>query len=210
MLKLWGRTSSINVQKALITLKELKLDFEYIHAGGQYGVVDTPEFGALNPNRTVPVLQDGDFVLWESNAIVRYLAYQYGKGSVAPESLKPYSQADSWMDWTSILWWPSIAPAFIGLIRTPEDKRDNAAIEAALKRSLNCAKVLDQTLAAKGSAYLGGEQPSMADIALVCSAHRWLALASEADRASVPALTAWYGRFMKRDSVKDVLTLPLS
>ena len=84
-MKLWGRATSVNVQKALWALDELELDYEQIDAGLHFGVVDTPAYRALNPNGKVPVLEDGDFVLWESHAIVRHLARRYGRDPYKPE-----------------------------------------------------------------------------------------------------------------------------
>ncbi len=86
MLKLWGRNNSVNVQKAIWCLEELKVPYERFDAGMQYGVVDTPEFRKMNPNGLVPVIEDGATVLWESNAIVRYLAAKYGKGTLWPKT----------------------------------------------------------------------------------------------------------------------------
>ena len=85
MLKIWGRLTSVNVQKVMLAVRELALPHTFIQAGGPFGVVDTPDYAKINPNRTVPAIDDGGFVLWESNAIVRYLASRYGAGTLWPE-----------------------------------------------------------------------------------------------------------------------------
>ena len=99
MIKLWGRTNSLNVQKVLFCLGELGLPFERVDAGMQFGVVKTPEYMAKNPNSVVPTLEEDGFVLWESNAIVRYLASTHGAGALWPTDPRARALADRWMDW---------------------------------------------------------------------------------------------------------------
>lgn len=146
MLKIWGRLTSVNVQKVMLAVRELALPHTFIEAGGPFGVVDTPEYAKINPNRTVPAIDDGGFVLWESNAIVRYLAARYGAGTLWPEDVCLRADADRWMDWQTTEWQGAMGPAFLGLIRTPEAKRDHAAIELSVKRSNARAQILDQAL----------------------------------------------------------------
>ena len=135
MLKIWGRLTSVNVQKVMLAVRELALPHEFILAGGEHGVVDTTDYAERNPNRQVPVIDDGGFVLWESNAIVRYLSARYGVGSLWTEDLGLRADADRWMDWQATEWQPAMVPAFKGLVRTPEDKRDRAAIDASMQRA---------------------------------------------------------------------------
>ncbi len=104
MLKLWGRDNSTNVKKVLWCLEELDLPYTRIDAGGAFGVVGEAAYAAMNPNRLVPCLEDGDLVLWESNAIVRYLAARYGAGALWNETPAPRAQADKWMDWVTSCW----------------------------------------------------------------------------------------------------------
>ena len=112
MLKIWGRLTSVNVQKVMLAVRELALPHEFILAGGEHGVVDTPDYAERNPNRQVPVIDDGGFVLWESNAIVRYLSARYGVGSLWTEDLGLRADADRWMDWQATEWQPAMVPAF--------------------------------------------------------------------------------------------------
>ena len=146
MLKIWGRLTSVNVQKVMLAVRELALPHTFIQAGGPFGVVDTPDYAKINPNRTVPAIDDGGFVLWESNAIVRYLASRYGAGTLWPEDACMRADSDRWMDWQTTEWQGAMGPAFLGLIRTPEDKRDRAAIDLSVKRSNARAQILDQAL----------------------------------------------------------------
>ncbi|AUT44726.1 glutathione S-transferase family protein [Achromobacter sp. AONIH1] len=205
MLKIWGRLTSVNVQKVMLAVRELALPHEFILAGGEHGVVDTPDYAERNPNRQVPVIDDGGFVLWESNAIVRYLSARYGVGSLWTEDLGLRADADRWMDWQATEWQPAMVPAFKGLVRTPEDKRDRAAIDASMQRANARALILERAL--QGREFIAGRQLSMGDIALVASAHRWLGLPAE--RPQTPALSAWYRRIMMRPAAQGVLTLPL-
>ena len=206
MLKIWGRPSSVNVQKVMWTVRELALPHTVVQAGGQFGGLDTPEYGKLNPNRKVPVIDDGGLVLWESNAIVRYLAARYGEGSLWPTDLAVRAHADRWMDWTATEWQGAMVPAFLGLIRTPEGQRNLAAIEASTRKANDLGLMLEGAL--QHGEYIAGTQLTMGDIVLGCVAHRWLAMPIE--RPATPALSAWYRRLMMRPATQGVLTLPLS
>jgi glutathione S-transferase len=117
MLRIWGRTNSINVQKVLWCCHELSLDYERIDAGNDFGVTDTVEYIALNPNRLVPAIDDGDIQLWESNVIVRYLAQKHDHGRLCPADIATRFDAERWMDWQATVFWPALRPLFIALIR---------------------------------------------------------------------------------------------
>ena len=120
MTKIWGRRGSSSVQKVIWTLAELGVEHERIDAGHGYGVIDTPDYLAKNPNGTVPTLEEPDgFVLWESNAIVRYLAKRYGAGSLAPTDPRQYARSESWMDWASITFEPALSKLWVRLVLTP-------------------------------------------------------------------------------------------
>lgn len=206
MLKIWGRSSSVNVQKVLWAVRELALPHTIEQVGGKFGGLDTPEYAAMNPNRTVPVIEDGNLVLWESNAIVRYLAARYSEGSLWPTNIATRAESDRWMDWTATEWQPAMVPAFLGLIRTPEDQRNLAAIDAAIRKMNALGMILEKALQNKDTITGGGL--SMGDIVLGCVAHRWLSLPIE--RPETPAINAWYRRLMMRPATHGVLTLPLS
>jgi len=207
MLKIWGRLSSVNVQKVMWTVRELALPHTHVAVGGAHGGLDTPEYGKLNPNRQVPVIDDGGFVLWESNAIVRYLSGRYGEGTLSPAGHVHRADADRWLDWQATEWQPTMLRAFLGLVRTPEAERDQAAIQASLARAAQRAQILEQALQDKD--YVAGSRFTMADIVLGCAAHRWLNLPG-AQRPDTPALSAWYRRLMMRPATQGVLTLPLT
>lgn len=206
MLKIWGRSSSVNVQKVLWTARELALPHTTEQVGGKYGGLDTTEYGAMNPNRKVPVIDDGGLILWESNAIVRYLAARYSEGALWPGNVAVRAQTDRWMDWAATEWQPAMGPAFLGLIRTPQDQRDAAAIDASTTKTNQLALILENAL--QRQEYIAGSHLTMGDIVLGCVAHRWLSM--PIDRPDTPAMNAWYRRLMMRPATQGVLVLPLS
>jgi glutathione S-transferase len=178
MMRLWGRKSSINVQKVLWCLAELGLqegkDFERIDAGMQFGIVRSPEFLKMNPNGLVPTLEDGDIVLWESNTIMRYLASQYDKNKRFPSSIPTQFNSEKWMDWQVGTLWPVLRPSFIGLTRVPEAEQDHAGIQKAYQDTNQLFALLNQTL--ESQAYCSGEQFHIGDIVLALCVHRWILL----------------------------------
>lgn len=207
MLTVWGRINSINVQKVLWTLAELGVPYRRIDAGMKFGVNDTPEYKAMNPTGLVPTIDDDGYVLWESNAIVRYLAARHAPGTLYPDDLHARFQAERWMDWQAIAFTAAITPVFLGLIRTPPEKRDAAAIEAARVKTEACLAVLDAQLAARP--YLNGDAFTVADIPVGAGVNRWYKLPIE--RASRPNVERWLERLKDRPGFRDhVLALPLS
>src|SRR6266702_1843690 len=137
MLKLWGRINSINVQKVLWALAELRVPYERSDAGLQFGVVNEPFYRRMNPNGRVPTIEDNGLVLWESNAIVRYLAAKHAPGDLWPDDIRTRADTDRWMDWSNSTFWPALRPLFMGLIRTPPEKRDPNAMEDARLTTAN-------------------------------------------------------------------------
>jgi len=204
MLKVWGRLSSINVQKVMICVRELGRPFERVDAGGKFGVVDTPEFRRLNPNGLVPVVEDEGFVLWESNAIVRYLSRKYSPGGLCPADPRAAADADRWMDWQATNFNPRLFDAFWHLIRVPEADRNMALVKASMEKSEAALAVLDAHLADRE--YVAGAY-SMGDIPVACSVHRWFGLPCE--HLPRPHAQAWLARVMARPAYDGVLTLPI-
>jgi glutathione S-transferase len=200
MLKIWGRKTSVNVQKVMWAVGELGLAHERLDVGGPFGKTDTVEYGALNPNRLVPVIEDKGMALWESSAVVRYLATTYGRGGLAPVDPQQFAKADQWMDWmqTSI-YADIIGQCFAPLVRVTADKRDNAAIEAAAKRAGDKLAVLDAQLA--GRPFILGDQLTMADIAVGCVMYRYFDM--PIPRPALPHVEAWYQRLVARKAFQD-------
>ena len=206
MLKIWGRNTSSNVQKAMWAIGELGLAHERIDVGGAFGKNREPAYLAMNPNGLVPTLQDGDYLLWESNAIVRYLARIHGKGTLEPSDLKAYGLANQWMDWQLSVVGPAIFASFWGLIRTPAEKRDMAAITTSQKNTTEAMAMLDAQLAR--TAYVAGDSFSMGDIPVGVMAYRFRQLCPE--RPNMPHLERWYASLQQRKAFKDhVEAIPL-
>lgn len=206
MIKLWGRKNSINVQKVLWCCDELSIPFERIDAGAQFGVVDTSAYRALNPNGLVPTIEDGQFVLWESNAIVRYLAAKHGSGTLWPTDIEVRASADRWMDWHMSTLWAHLRPLFVQLVRRTPDKRDQAVIDAAREKTLSALKILDAHLS--GNNYVVGAEFTMGDIPVGAAAHRWMSLPIE--RPALPHFEAWYAKLGERSAYKQHIMLPMS
>ena len=178
MMRLWGRKSSINVQKVLWCLAELGLkegkDFERIDAGLQFGINNTPEFLNLNPNGLVPTLQDGEIVLWESNTIMRYLVSQYNKNGRFPNGVVAQYNSEKWMDWQLATFWPPLRTTFLGLTRTPEAERNYDVILKCYQETNRTLGLLDQVLGTQ--AYCSGNQFNIGDIVVALVVHRWILL----------------------------------
>ena len=206
MLTIHGRINSINVQKVVLACEELRLPYQRHDAGGAFGVVQTVAYKAMNPNGLVPVLVDGDVVLWESNTIVRYLAAKHGEGTLWPADPAVRALSDRWMDWGSIGFYPKMHPAFFGLVRTPPGERDAAAIEASIASTESALEVLEAELS--GKAYLAGAYLTIGDIALLPAIHRWLNM--PITRKATPHLEAWCTRMSARPGYGNALLLPIS
>lgn len=202
MLKIWGRVTSSNVQKVMWTVDELGIAYERVDAGRQFGVVKEPWYLKMNPNALVPTIADNDFVLWESNAIVRYLYAKHG----APQTHEQRADADRWMEWSTSTFSRDISTIFLGLIRTEPEKRNMAAIEAARKGVIENLKILEGQL--EGRAYLCGNQFTMGDIPLGTSIYRWYNLPIE--RPATPNVEAWYKRLCERPAFRKHVMIPLS
>ncbi len=206
MLEIWGRTNSINVQKVMWTVAELGLDHVRHDAGGAFGVVDTGDYIKMNPNRLVPTIRDGDLVLWESHAIVRYLAARHDAGGLWPTDIAVRADSDRWMDWMANTLNAPMRPVFWGLIRTPPEQRDDAAIAEGAKQLAVDFSILDAALA--GRDFIAGDTLTMGDIPIGCAAYRYLAL--DIERPSLPNMEAWYGRLTGRPAFRDHVMLPLT
>jgi glutathione S-transferase len=208
MIKIWGRKDSSNVQKVLWCCEELGLDYERVDIGGSFGGNRERPYLDLNPNGLVPTIQDGSFVLWESNSIVRYLADKYGKGRLLPPTPEGRANANRWMDWQLTTLGPAIVPLFWGLVRTPEEKRDPAAIENALQKATKSWQILDDYFQKTRDSYLAGEDFTMGDIPLGVWAYRWFNLPIQ--RPALSSLKSWYDRLTKRPPYRIHVMIPLS
>jgi glutathione S-transferase len=208
MLKIWGRNTSSNVQKVIWALAEMKLPFERIDVGGAFGKTKDPFYLAMNPNSLVPTLEEEDgFTMWESNSTCRYLAGKHQNRTLEPGDLKIRARAQMWMDWQLSVMGPAITPVFWGLIRTPPEKRDPAAIEAGKQKTITAAKMMDEQLAK--TKFLAGDEFSYGDIPVGIMTYRFVQLVPE--RPAMPNLDRWYASISSRPAFKEqIAVVPLS
>jgi len=172
MLKILGKPGSINVRKVLWTCVEIGVPFELDHWGSGFRATDDAAFLALNPNAMVPVLLDDDFVLWESNAICRYLAAKHGRSDLLPVDPQQRARVEQWMDWQATELNPAWRYAFMALVRKSPVHTDADALAAGIAGWNRQMAILDARLAATG-AYAAGEQFTLADVVLGLSSNRW-------------------------------------
>ncbi len=206
MLVIWGRDNSVNVQKPLWCLEELGVPYVRKDAGGTFGIVDTPEYRALNPNGLVPTMDEDGFVLWESNAIVRYLAAKFSAGDLWPVDLRVRAEADRWMEWQNTTLWPALRPVFWNLIRTPVGQRDPDEMEASRLKTAKVLGILDAHLATR--AFVAGDTFTMGDIPVGCGVWRWMALPIE--RPPLPNLQRWFDALAQRPAFAKTVMTPLT
>lgn len=206
MLTIWGRISSINVQKAVWAAGEVGQPFERIDVGGQFGGNKEPTYLAKNPNGLIPTLEDGEICVWESNSIVRYLAARYGAGWIWEEDPAKRAEADRWMDWMISELQLAMGPAFLALVRRASEKHDPAAVQASVDRTEAKLDILEAHLA--GRTYLAGERFGMADIAVAPGAHRWRQM--PVPQKERPHLARWYAQVSARPAAGPALPVPIS
>lgn len=203
-LVLWGRANSANVQKALFALAELGLEFDHRLVGGAHGGLDAPAYRALNPNGRVPTFQDGELVVWESHAIVRYLAATYGHDSLWRTDPRQRAITDQWTDWTATTFQPAWLGLFWLAVRTPPAAQDAAAIASARQQTSAALLVLDRYLTKND--YLGGSRISYADICAGVALHRLAGM--EGEGLPCRAVSAWHARLAERPAFRKHVAVP--
>jgi glutathione S-transferase len=207
MLKIWGRTTSSNVQKVLWTCAELGIAYDRVDHGGPFGGNRDPEYLKLNPNGLVPTVIDGDLVMWESNTICRYLCNTHPNGnSLYPSDFVSRTHVERWMDWQLSVIGAPMGALLQGLIRSTPETRDPGTIEAARRRAIAAWEIVDDALA--GQTYLGGPSLSLAEIVMGTHIYRWFNYPIE--RPQMPRLHAWYERCLERPGFKDHIVMPIT
>lgn len=205
MLTIHGRRSSGNVMLPLWAADELGAEYLQVDVGGSFGGNDQPEYLEKNPNGLVPTIEDGEFLLWESNAITRYLCTKYGSGTLCPVDPQQCALAEQWMDWKLTTVMPMMTPIFWGLVRTSEEDRDLGLIQRSIERGWKVWRILDRHLARND--YVAGDAFTMGDIPLGPQIHRWLELVD--DRPPMPNLEAWYQRLTERPAFREHCMNPI-
>jgi glutathione S-transferase len=207
MLRVWGRNTSANVMKVLWLLDELGFAYERIDVGGAFGGTDTPEYRAMQPLGLVPALEEDGYTLFESNAILRYICNAHAPQSpLYPAAARPRGAVDAWMDLQQTALNRPQGIVFLGLVRTPPEKRDHAAISAAVTEAGKIWGLLDARLAQHP--FVCGDALTLADMAFGVHVHRWFTMPIA--RSDSLNLHAWYRRLLERGPYKTHVAQPLS
>ncbi|MDX7989304.1 glutathione S-transferase family protein [Xenorhabdus sp. 12] len=206
MLTIWGRKNSANVKKVLWCLEELNVPYQQVDVGGKFGKLNDAEYLQMNPNAVIPCLQEDDFILWESNAIVRYIAAKYGKDTLYPAALQERASVEKWMDWGICNLFPPIKQFMINFVRTPAEQRDPNVISQSMAEIEKLLKIIDDTL--NHQIYLSGSKFGMADIALAPLVYLWLNV--DLERPSFPNLERWYQLLTTRPAFQKIVMIEIS
>ncbi len=199
MLEIWGRPYSSNVIPVIWTANELKLEYTLQLAGGSFGKLETDNYRSINPNRLIPAIRDGDFALWESLAIVRYLCDQYGAGTLSPKDAKTRAVADQWMEWSASRAFSPVIYLFFATVRTQPENRDPEKITRFRDKAHAALTVLDEHLSNR--AYICGDEFTMADIPLGCIVYRYYNV--NVDRPALPHVETWYKKLSARPAYQN-------
>jgi glutathione S-transferase len=205
MITIWGRRNSVNVQKVLWALDETGVAFERTTVGGSFGGVDTPEYKKLNPMGLVPVIEDGAIKIFESHAIVRYLARRYGKGTLQPRGYRALALAEQWVEWTATTLAPAIMPIFWNKIRTPPEHADQEAVKRAEGVSATVFCLADRRLGRKS--FVAGRSFSYGDIPLGTIYWRYKNL--EIERPPLTNLDRWFDALQERPAYRRWVMVPI-
>jgi glutathione S-transferase len=207
IMKIWGRTTSSNVQKVMWGVSEMGLKHERIDIGGPFGKNREAAYLAMNPNGLVPTLEEDDgFLLWESNSILRYLAAKHQAAVLEPKDLRVRALAHQWMDWQLSVLGPAITPVFWNLVRTPPEKRDHAAVEAGKKKTADAVRMMDERLGK--TTFLAGDAFSYGDIPAGVMVRRYRDLVP--DRPAFDNVERWYAAIAARPAFAEHVTkIPL-
>ena len=203
MLTIWGRINSHNVKKVVWLAEEMGLAYDRRDVGGPFGMDEA--YRALNPNALIPTIEDDNFVLWESNSILRYLAANHGGEAFYPSNPQARASAERWMDW-GFTWADAIRPTFFQMVRTAPEQRDTALVERSVARAAGLSAILDEVLGRQE--WLSGEAFGIGDIPVAAYANTWFQLPVE--RPSRPNLERWYAALKDRAPFRDVVMIPLS
>ncbi|MFO1123406.1 MAG: glutathione S-transferase family protein [Hyphomicrobiales bacterium] len=204
MITVWGRHSSVNVQKVLWTLAELDVPFRRETIGGSFGGNQDADFLAMNPNGLVPVIRDGDVTMFESNAIVRYLSARYRAGVLRPADHRALAMAEQWMEWQQTTFASQVSVVFFNQVRLPPDRRNEAAARDAAANAAAALRIADAHLA-RHDWFAGGDF-SFAEIVMGCLLWRYMGL--DCDKPDVPHLLEWFDAVQQRPAFRQWVMVP--
>lgn len=201
-MKLWGRKTAFNVQKVMWLLRELDLPHEHVEVGGRFGGLDSPQLLALNPTGRVPILEDGDHVVWESHAVLRYLAAANPQlGSWWCDEVRARSEIDRWMDWAHTSLQPTFMTVFWGFYRTPVAKRDSRMLDREIAELKRVLRLLDNQL--ERSQFIVGDAITLADIPAGTTLYRLYEMGIDVPR--LPFVEAWYAQLQSRRPFREAV-----
>lgn len=205
MLQIWGRANSINVQKVMWAVGELGLEHVHHNVGGNAGGLDTPEFIAMNPHRTIPVIDDNGTVVWESGAVLRYLTAKYGSGGLWPEDPAERAAVDQWAEWTHTTLQPYFLRLFQAVAKTPQRNQN-------VQRVLNISQrveALYQRLEARleGRSFIAGDRFTFGDIPAGSTLYRYYKM-DVPGRPALPNVMAWHERLREREAYRQHVEVP--
>ncbi len=199
MLEIWGRRNSSNVIPAMWAVGETGVAWRRHDVGGSFGGLDTPEYLAMNPNGLVPTLSDDGHIVWESNAIIRYLSAKYCADSLWQADPARRSLSDRWMEWGKSTGVVATMGVFFATVRTEPDKRDAAKIARFTEAAAKNWQFLDGQLSDRP--FLAGDSLTMGDIPMGALAHRYFHM--DVARPELPHVRAWYDRLAERPAYRE-------
>lgn len=202
MITVWGRRNSVNVQKVMWALSELGQPYDRHDVGGSFG--SSAQYGAMNPQQTVPTIQDKDTTVWESNACVRYLCREYGGGSLWPDDANILAQSDQWMDYQASVFSPVLVQIFLNKVRLPPANANPNQLAKGIADGAALLEKLDLHFADKQ--YITGDDFTMGDIPLGACLYRYFTMAIE--RPSLPNIERWYKNLSARTAYQKHVMIP--
>jgi glutathione S-transferase len=200
MLRILGRVSSINVRKVLWTCHEIGLSYDREDWGSGFRPTAAPEFLEMNPNGLVPVIQDEEVVLWESNTICRYLAGKHGNTDLLPTTPRKQALVEQWMDWQATELNSAWRYPFLALVRRDPHYRDQEQIETGKREWNKKIGILEKQLLST-AAFIAGDVFTLADIVVGLSVNRWLKTPLE--RPDYPAVISYYEMLRRRPAFME-------
>ncbi len=206
MIQILGRPNSVNVQKVMWCAAEIGIAVDRSDIGGAFGGNDTEDYLSKNPNGQIPTLVDGGFVLWESNAIVRYLSEAHAQAPWFPASVQDRAHCNQWMDWYLTSLHAPMTTIFWQLIRTSDEDRDHTALSAAIEQAGKIWAILDRHL--ETHEFVTGEHLTMGDVPVGCAAYRWHSV--DITRPDLPHLKRWWDSLSAREAYQQHVMLPLT
>ena len=205
MITVWGRRNSVNVQKVLWALEELGVAYTRENVGGSFGGNRDADFLAMNPMGLVPVIRDGDVTMFESNAIVRYLAARYGAGALRPADHRGLAMAEQWMEWQAQSFAPHVNAMFVNTVRMTPDQRNDALVNASARQAAEALRIADAWLSRHD--FFAGASFSFGDI--VMGALLWRYMGLDCEKPEAPHTAEGFQSLQTRDAFRNtVMAVP--